>query len=344
MCGHDLRIRPKRKQRVSWLDALLVLAVIGVLGFWWQAGARPAQEVSVEPAQPVLPENIPVLDPTSTTTATPVPTATPTLTPPKEIMLTHEVRQGENLLAISGFYGVTVQQIQQANDLSDELIRVGDILKIPVLRESDIGAEIETSVDSNFTYAVRDGDTVISIADQFGSTVNDILGANNLGANAIIRPGDRLIIPVRNVPDDVLQVSAGQDPDNIEVDGPDSGSEDSGSGTRIYIQPRLLGPPDQATLSRSESILLRWASVDILEPNEWYVIQINPSAGSAQLFFPIWTKTNSHRLFPEQAPPEGSSAAYSWQISVIQVSRRADGSLELIATSPPSGTRSFTWQ
>lgn len=338
MCGHDLRIRPKRKQRISWTDALLVLAVVGVLGFWWQAGALPEQAELAEPAQPILPENIPVLSPTNTATATPVPTPTSTPSPPEEVLLTHEVRRGENLLAIAGFYGVTVEQVQQANNLQDELIREGDVLKIPLVRQSDIGDD-ELPVDSNFTYTVQEGDTVISIAVVFGSTVNDILAANNLGANAIIRPGDVLIVPVRNVPEAVIESSN-------EGDGTDSVSVESSqeSGTRIYIQPRLLGPPHEAVLSREESVLLRWASVDILDTNEWYVVQVNPANGAAQNFFPIWTKTNSHRLPNDAAPSPGESASYTWKVSVIQVVSGPEGNSILTATSPPSEIRTFTWQ
>ena len=30
MCGHNLRVQPKRPQRVAWVDILLVLAVVAV--------------------------------------------------------------------------------------------------------------------------------------------------------------------------------------------------------------------------------------------------------------------------------------------------------------------------
>lgn len=43
-------------------------------------------------------------------------------------------------------------------------------------------------------YTVQIGDTVSSIANHFGLSVNTILWANNLGAYSLIRPGDSLII------------------------------------------------------------------------------------------------------------------------------------------------------
>jgi len=44
-------------------------------------------------------------------------------------------------------------------------------------------------------YTVQIGDTVSSIANRFGLTVNTVLWANNLGNYSLIRPGNNLIIP-----------------------------------------------------------------------------------------------------------------------------------------------------
>lgn len=134
MCGYDLRIRPKRKQRISWIDALLVLAVIAVLVFWWQIGDPSDLDQVVEKKETIPSVNIPILASSPTPTQTPEPPPTITPSPPEEILVTHEVRQDENLLAIAGFYGVTVEQIQAANKLDGVLIRVGDKLQIPITR------------------------------------------------------------------------------------------------------------------------------------------------------------------------------------------------------------------
>lgn len=48
--------------------------------------------------------------------------------------------------------------------------------------------------DKIVSYAVSPGDTVSSIAKQFGITINTVLWANNLGAYSLIRPGDELSI------------------------------------------------------------------------------------------------------------------------------------------------------
>ncbi len=116
------------------------------------------------------------------------------------------------------------------------------------------------------------------------------------------------------------------------------------AGGSIYIEPRLTGPANRATISREEPVLLRWVSVDLLAPNEWYVLLIYPNEGTAQDLPTIWTKGTSYRLGTEFAPEEGQSAGYTWLVSVVRVNPMPDGRRELEAASPPSLTRTFTWE
>jgi LysM repeat protein len=322
------------------VDAFLVLAVLSVLIVWWQIDGRPPQE-TVEAAEnrAILPTDVPLLSPTSTATPPPPPTETPVPVAPVQTLITHEVQSGETLLSISGLYGITVEEIQQANNLSSELIRVGDKLTIPVLRKPDAPVNAAPAVTSRFEYTVRENDTIISIALTFGSTVDDILTANNLAANAIIRPGDKLFIPVVQVPQAVI------DSTNIVTPtGSSSLSSAPSSPTIIYIEPRLIGPPDNVTLPRGEPVLLRWVSVDVLRPNEWYVLLIYPSGDAAQPIPSIWTKSTSYRLGSELAPSSGQSATYTWRVSVVRVNTSSTGAIALEAASPPSAIRRFTWQ
>ena len=45
-------------------------------------------------------------------------------------------------------------------------------------------------------YVVKEGDTLWDIARSFGISVNDLCAANDLGRRQLIRPGQRLILPV----------------------------------------------------------------------------------------------------------------------------------------------------
>lgn len=346
MCGHDLRTPQRRRQRVSWIDALLVLAVLAVLAFWWRIASQPRQEAETEPAgAQLLPTNIPVLTATEAATMTvealvePTPTDVPTPVVRSDGVVRHTVRAGETLLGIAGQYGVTVDEIQAANDLQNELIRAGDELFIPITRPEN-GEDGSIAVASQFEYSVEAGDTIVSIASRFGSTVAEIQRANSLTDNSVIRPGQVLAVPVQQVPSEVLASSAEATPT------PASGESRPfvTPSETIYIEPRLIGPPDNAVLSREEAALLRWISVDVLDPNEWYVLLVYPVSGSAQTLPSIWTKATSYRLDIGLAPSEGEVAEYAWQVSVVRVKPGVNSQFALEAASPPSELRSFTWR
>lgn len=333
MCGNDLRIKPARRQRISWIDTLLVLAVVGLLGFWWQLFATDSTEpeiVSQEDAISAadIPEFIPTNTPEATPTLPPPPTATNL--PPVSVIQNHIVTAGETLVSIATKYGITVQELQQRNNLTGAIIRPGDPLKVPVLR---VPTPLPNSEEAGslLSYTVQPGDTVALIAAQFGSTVDRILTTNGLDANALIRPGDTLRVSVSNIPGEVIE-------------GATSVETATGGPGEFYPVPMLLGPTNNATLSRDELILLRWVSVDILADDEWYVVRVMPDDAITQEIPLIWTKSNSERLTQELAPAAGSAARYSWRVSVVRVTLRADGQRGLDAVSPTSEIRTFTWQ
>jgi LysM repeat protein len=338
MCGHDLRIQPRRRPRVALVDVLMVMAVLAVLLLWWRIGVQPQPEpTAVVEGQTILPTGVPLLAGTLTPTPTAAPTATPTpapTQPPQQVTLRHRVQAGETLSEIADEYGVTVEEIQTANSLSDELIREGDELLIPVLRTV---APTPAGPISRPEYVVQADDTIVSIATKFGSSVEQILAANNLTEADFIRPGDVLVIPMPELPPAVVESGA-----TTPTQTPPVSSSDAST---IYIEPRLLGPPDGVTLARDEVILLRWISVDVLQPNEWYVVLVEPDSDlTARLIPSIWTKLTSHRLTTDLAPESGQQARYRWRVAVVRVKTGATGQLVLEAASPPSLERHFTWQ
>lgn len=337
MCGYDLRNQPQKRRRLSLVDALLVLAVLAVLIFWWRVGTESSRQVGEDGGvQAILPTSVPLMEstPTPLPTATPVPQPSPTPPPvtTETVLVKHIVEGGETLLSIALQYNVTVDAIQQANGLTDVLIRIGDELTIPVQRESTGAA----GQSGNFSYTVEDGDTLISIALKFGSTVEAIQQANSLAGNALIRPGDSLSIPVQGVPPEALQ------PTVLPTTPPVAGA--SAPTPVVYAAPRLLAPPEAAEVARTEPVLLQWASVEVLQPNEWYVLQLFARSPGARPLSTAWTKETSYRLGAELAPAEGELAEYDWLVSVVRVNPTGDGQLALEAASPPSEIRRFTWR
>jgi LysM repeat protein len=339
MCGHNLRIQLRRPQRIAWVDVVLVAAVVAVLVLWWRLGSQPQPEIAGEAnAKEIFPTSVPLM--TATPTPGPSPTATPIPSPttPAPNYITHEVQAGETLLEIANIYNITVQEIQAANNINDELIHIGDRLIIPVISAEP--APTAAGVVSQSQYVVRSGDTIISIALTFGSSINEILKANNLSSTDLIRPGDLLNVPTHQLPPEVSKSAIQTTTSTVS----ETTSAEPANTDTIYIEPRLIGPPDQATLPRTDAVLLRWISVDILAPNEWYVLLISPAADNAKSLPSIWTKATSYRLDTSMAPEVGQSATYVWQVSVVRVKTGAGGQIGFEAASPPSTLRYFTWK
>lgn len=102
----------------------------------------------------------------------------------------HVVARGETLYTIAARYGVTVDALAQANDISDPgAVQVGQRLNIPA-----------PAGQSGRIHIVKRGETLSGIAAQYGVTVQDIVRANNLINPNNIYIGQRLSIPVIILP------------------------------------------------------------------------------------------------------------------------------------------------
>ncbi len=103
--------------------------------------------------------------------------------------ITYVVQAGDSLWAIANRYGITVDELKSANNLSSNLLSVGQVLIIPT-GENPVVPPEETT-----TYTVVRGDSLWSIAKQFGLTVDELKRANNLTSNTL-SVGQVLVIPV----------------------------------------------------------------------------------------------------------------------------------------------------
>ena len=81
---------------------------------------------------------------------------------------------------IANSYGVSVEDLKKANNLTSNLLNIGQILTIPG--------------DSKKTYVVKKGDTLYKIANSYGVSVNALKKANNLTSN-LLNIGQVLTIP-----------------------------------------------------------------------------------------------------------------------------------------------------
>ena len=98
------------------------------------------------------------------------------------------VAPGDSLWAIARQYGVTVDQLKQANNLVNDLLNVGMELKIPT--KSTIPPTNEMEV----IYTVKPGDSLYRIALENNITVDQLKKYNNLTSDMLLI-GQKLRIP-----------------------------------------------------------------------------------------------------------------------------------------------------
>ena len=109
---------------------------------------------------------------------------------------TYTVKAGDSLYSIARLFNTTVNEIKTANDLTSNILSIGQELIIP----TKIMPPATTT-----NYIVKAGDSLYSIAREFDTTVNEIKTINNLTSN-ILSIGQGLKIPSINneIPSPVL--------------------------------------------------------------------------------------------------------------------------------------------
>lgn len=97
---------------------------------------------------------------------------------------TYTVVAGDSLYSIAKKFNVTVNELKNVNNLTSNLLTIGQVLKIPT----------GSSSNNQFIYTVVAGDSLWKIANENGITIEDIVNANNL-TSTILSIGQQLIIP-----------------------------------------------------------------------------------------------------------------------------------------------------
>lgn len=124
--------------------------------------------------------------------------------------LVHVIQPGENLFRISLRYGMTVDDLMAANNLSDpHTIYAGQRLIIPTELEPEV-LDQSMATGAAVAYVVRPGDTLTAIALQHRVTIWMIVQVNGLSNPHVVYSGQELLIPL-SLSDESLQNSPAED-------------------------------------------------------------------------------------------------------------------------------------
>jgi LysM repeat protein len=187
-------------------------------------------------------------------------------------------------------------------------------------------------------YTVVKGDTLITIAAFFGSTVDGIQVANQMTGD-YLNVGQVLMIPVGAWTPTVL-------PTNVAVAPATPTSQFS------YPAPHLQYPPDNQALNKSTpSVTLEWQADATLKAGEVYLVHIDYTVdGQRKAFVDQVRQGNSYQL-KATAVPGGTE--FSWYVVVVNSgtpsssgsqTRASVAGGQPSAVSPPSEMHNFTWK
>ncbi|WP_171051019.1 LysM peptidoglycan-binding domain-containing protein [Bacillus sp. BHET2] len=107
---------------------------------------------------------------------------------------TYKVKKGDNLSAIAKKYKTTVSNLKKINNLKNDRIYVGQVLK--VTGAGTASSKNESSATKSSSYKVKSGDSLSVIAKKYKTTVSNLKKMNNL-KNDMIYVGQILKVNVQ---------------------------------------------------------------------------------------------------------------------------------------------------
>jgi LysM repeat protein len=274
---------------------------------------------------------------TPTVTLTPVPSNTPTTSPTATPIppLAHPVQSGETVSTIADAYGTTVEAILAANPgLAPEFLQVGQVLKIPVATSTPnptatYDPDAPTPTPRDFVvHVVEVGDTLLSIAEEYGVSISLIRAANDL------TPGEDTLFPRQS-----LMIPLGTP---VPTATPTVDPQATPTPVPLFAAPPLLYPADGAEFCNEETaIVLQWASMGVLADDEWYSVELSSTADSV-FSGTLRTHATSWRLEDDYLQDAGCSE-FTWSVVVVRESLDYKGDTVYVEAGYPSQPRTFTW-
>jgi LysM repeat protein len=107
----------------------------------------------------------------------------PSISVSPEVSDTYIVQKGDSLWSIANKFNMTVSELKNLNNLTNNLLSIGQVLKIK-----------DSSNNGKTTYTVQKGDSLWVIANKYGITTEELKSYNNLISN-LLSIGQVLKIP-----------------------------------------------------------------------------------------------------------------------------------------------------
>jgi LysM repeat protein len=234
----------------------------------------------------------------------------------------HTVQQGDTYLGIANLYGIDLDTLLAANNLTtDDVLHPGQTLNIPA-EEADAPLPTPEPLSGLVNYPVEPDDTIQAIAIRFQVDPTVILANNDIADPDNLVVGQVLIIPVGTMT---------PEPEKAPTPTPEP----------TIQPPTLISPLNGSVHAGQIGPLLRWVADGILPEDVWYEVGVAYADPHLPKIEPIHTKASSVRLDEALRPPsDAASSEMRWWVRLVRITR--DG--EVIPVSPSSPIRRFEWR
>lgn len=321
----------------------------------------------------------------SATLGTPTAVAATQATAAPPPAVEHTIQSGDTLWNLAVEYDTTVDELLAANagELSLDRLSIGQVIKIPQPPggaeppapsdataaaqappadatpaatappgEAALAAALALAaarptivVVEGVSVTVAAADTLSTLAEAHGVTVDDVVAANGLaGADAVIQVGQALVVKTAVV------VTATPLPGGLAggQPGADAGQaalpEPVLPDTASYASPLMLAPLS-GTLVVDDAPVLRWSSIGPLPAGVVYVVRVRDAdADDADaVAVPVRGGATAVRIPARFRPALGASRQLAWSVAVARASEGLLSSGDLTVLTGPPTWHTFTW-
>lgn len=145
----------------------------------------------------------------------------------------YKVKKGDTLAKIAQKYGVSIQSLRNANDLSGSALKPKQTLIIPAEGKKKTARTGKTTPVKKSYYVAKKGDTIQAIAKKTGLSVSEIKRINHLSSSRI-KAGQKLAL-LKPIPSAApLKGASRQGKDEAELeDDPDELLDEAGGDSNV---------------------------------------------------------------------------------------------------------------
>lgn len=199
---------------------------------------------------------------------------------PTASAMTYIVQKGDTLYSIAERNNTTVTEIKKVNNLTSNVIYVNQPLEVTTIPSAPVYNSMVTAPNPSNTYTVKNGDTLIKIANTHSVSLAELMVWNRIRGH-IIHPGRKLVISRDNT--DIV----------IDNDAPAATPTPAPVNEGVYVV--KAGDTLSKISSQYSMTVQQLRTLNNLSSDMIYVGQTLKVTGSSQAVNPPASPTNQNR-------------------------------------------------